>query len=259
MRYTLILCWGVLVLLLVTSCVPQRKLLLLQESPKVSTQGEADKILRSFDLQQQIYTLKPGDVLSLKVQTTTKSEYNFIAAGITTLGSVDPVLSGYTLDAGGNILLPVVGKVKLSGLSVPEANSKLAKILEPHLATPTVNIRLLTFRFTILGEVVGQGQYTTYQDNINIMEAIAVAGGFSPHSDRGRVRLVRYVAGKANIYTISLLDDDIIGKSNYYLQPNDMIIIDPLPAKFIKENLIGTLTLGISLISTVLLLTSRFL
>jgi polysaccharide biosynthesis/export protein len=259
MRYTLILCWGSLIFLLATSCVPQRKLLLLQENPQVGNQGEADKLLRSFELQQQTYTLKPGDVLSLKVQSTTKPEFDFIGAGTTTSGSQDPILSGYTLDAAGNMLLPVVGKVNLSGLSLPEARAKLTEVLQPHLTEPTVNIRLLTFRFTILGEVSKQGQYITYQDNINFMEAIAMAGGFSSYSDRGRIRLIRYEAGIAKLYTISLLDDDIIGKTNYYLQPNDMIVIDPLPAKFIKENLIGTITLGVSLFTTFLVLANRFL
>ena len=259
MRYTFRVWVGVLGLLLGASCVPQKKLLLLQEDPQVSNQGDADKIQATFDLQQQVYTLKPGDVLSLKVQSTTKPEFDFLGAGTSTTGSSDPVLSGYTLDAEGNMLLPVVGKINLSGLSIPEAREKVTGILEPHLTNPTVNLRLLTFRFTVLGEVGGQGQYTTYQDNINIMEAIALAGGFSPYSDRGKIRLVRYVDGKANLYTISLLDDDIIGKPNYYLQPNDMIVIDPLPAKFIRENLIGTITLGVSLFTTLLLITNRFL
>lgn len=260
MRYTLIVCWGFLVFLLAASCVPQKKLLLLQDKPQVSNQGEADKLLRSFNLQQQVYALKPGDVLSLRVQSATKPEYDFLGAGsTTTVAGGDPVLSGYTLDAEGNMLLPAVGKIKLSGLSLPEARAKVTEVLQDYLTEPTVNIRLLTFRFTVLGEVSGQGQYTTYQDNINIMEAISMAGGFSPYSDRGRIRLIRYEAGVANLYTISLLDDEIIGKANFYLQPNDMIVIDPLPAKFIRENLIGTLTLGVSLVTTLLLVATRFL
>lgn len=259
MRHTLIVWWGILGFLVVTSCVPQRKLLLLQDNPQVNNQVNSDELLRTFELQQQAYTLKPGDVLSLQVQSSTKPEYDFLGAGSTTSGSADPILSGYTLDAEGNMILPVAGKIKLSGLTLPEARAKVTAVLDPLLTAPTVNIRLLTFRFTVLGEVGGQGQYTTYQDNINVMEAIALAGGFSPYSDRGRIRLIRYEAGKANLYTISLLDDAIIGKANYYLQPNDMIVIDPLPAKFVRENLIGTITLGVSLITTLLLLTSRFL
>lgn len=259
MRYTLIVFWGILMFLMASSCVPQKKLLLLQDNPQVSNQGDADKLLRSFDLQQQVYTLKPGDVLSLRVQSATKAEYDFLGAGTSTSGTTDPVLSGYTLDAEGNMLLPAVGKINLNGLTLPEARAKVTETLQDYLTEPTVNIRLLTFRFTVLGEVSGQGQYTTYQDNLNVMEAIALAGGFSPYSDRGRIRLIRYEAGVANLYTISLLDDDIIGKTNFYLQPNDMIVIDPLPAKFIRENLIGTITLGISLVTTLLLVATRFL
>jgi polysaccharide biosynthesis/export protein len=257
MRHTLIMCWGILGFLVVTSCVPQKKLLLLQENPQVK-QVNSDELLRTFELQQQVYTLKPGDVLSLQVKSSTKPEYDFIGAGSTVSGTGDPILSGYTLDAAGNMILPVIGKIKLSGLTLPEARAKVTEVLNPHLTAPTVNLRLLTFRFTVLGEVGGQGQYVTYQDNINVMEAIALAGGFSPYSDRGKIRLVRYEAGVAKLYTISLLDDDIISKANYYLQPNDMIVIDPLPAKFVRENLIGTFTLGVSLFTTLFLLANYF-
>jgi polysaccharide biosynthesis/export protein len=259
MRYFKVMLLGIFVFLMFISCVPQKKLLLLQENPQMD-EVKSDKLLRIFELQQQAYTLKPGDVLSLQVKSSTKPEYDFLGTGSTTSTSGgDPILSGYTLDAEGNMILPVAGKINLNGLTLPEASAKVKAVLNPLLTEPVVSIRLLTFRFTILGEVGGQGQYTTYQDNINIMEAIALAGGFNAYSDRGKIRLIRYEAGKAKLYTLNLLDDNIIAKANYYLQPNDMIVIDPLPAKFIRENLIGTFTLGVSLFTTILLLTKNFL
>jgi polysaccharide biosynthesis/export protein len=120
-------------------------------------------------------------------------------------------------------------------------------------------MRFLTFRYTVLGEVGGQGQFTTYQDDINVMEAIASAGGFAPYANRGQIKLVRYEAGKAKLYTFSLLDDNSIAQANFYLQPNDMIVVDALPARNIRENLIANVSLTLSLISVVSLLVSRFL
>lgn len=259
MRNTLSALWIFIGIILLPGCVPQKKVILLQEDPQVENQANADELLRTFDLKPQAYTLKPGDVLSLRVQSTTPTEFDFLASGTTTFGAQDPVLSGYTLDAEGNILLPAVGKVNLSGLNMPEARIRVTEALQPFLSDPTVNLRLLTFRYTVLGEVPGQGQYTTYQDNINVLEAIATAGGFSPYSNRSNIKLVRYENGIAKLYKFSLLNDDILAKNNFYLQPNDMIVVDPLPAKFARENLLANATLTLSLVSTLTFIVLRFL
>ncbi|MCX2739229.1 polysaccharide biosynthesis/export family protein [Pontibacter anaerobius] len=257
MRKTLIAWWFVLGMVVFASCVPQKKLLLLQENPKVKNQGKADELLKTFELHKPVYTLKPGDVLSLKVQTTTPAEYDFLSSGTTTFGATDPVLDGYTIDDDGDILLPVVGKVHLGELSMPEARVAVTDALKPFLANPTVNLRLLTFRYTIVGEVTSQGQFTTYQDNINVMEAIATAGGLSPYANRGKIKLIRYEEGQAKIYAFSLLDDQTLAKNNFYLQPDDMIVVDPLPAKFFRENVLGTFSLGFGIIASIVLLVNR--
>ncbi|RDV10393.1 polysaccharide export protein [Pontibacter diazotrophicus] len=258
MRNTLTALWTLIGIILFSGCVPQKNILLLQNNPQVENQGNADELLRTFDLKPIAYTLKPGDVLSLRVQSTTPAEFDFLATGATVFGAQDPVLSGYTLDAEGNILLPAVGKVALNGLTMPEARIKVTEALSSFLSDPTVNLRLLTFRYTIIGEVPRQGQFTTYQDNINLMEALATAGGFSPYSNRSNIKLVRYENGVAKLYKFSLLDDNTLSKNNFYLQPNDMIVVDPLPAKNIRENLLTNVTLTLSLLSTISLLVLRF-
>jgi len=260
MRNTLSILCVLLGVLFFASCVPQKRLVLLQDKPDAKDQANADQLLKTFDLQRPVYTLKPGDVLSLKVQTTTPAEYNFLGEATTATSSTsDPVLQGYTLDTEGNILIPAVGKVNLLGLTMPEARAKVTEALKAFLSDPTVNLRLLTFRYTVLGEVGRQGQMTTYQDDINVMEAIASAGGFSPYANRGQIKLVRYEAGKAKLYTFSLLDDNTIAQGNFYLQPNDMIVVDPLPAKNVRENLLTNVSLTLSVVSALTIILTRFL
>src|SRR5688500_6788352 len=113
MRNTLSILCVLLGVLLFASCVPQKRLVLLQDKPDTKDQTKADQVLKTFDLQRPVYTLKPGDVLSLKVQTTTPTEYNFLGQATTATTTTDPVLEGYTIDAEGNILIPTVGKVNL--------------------------------------------------------------------------------------------------------------------------------------------------
>ena len=142
---------------------------------------------------------------------------------------------------------------------MPEARIKVTEALRPFLSDPTVNLRLLTFRYTVIGEVPNQGQFTTYQDNINLMEAIASAGGFSPYSNRSNIKLVRYENGAAKLYKFSLLDDNTLSRANFFLQPNDMIVVDPLPAKNVRENLLANVGLTLSIVTTLTLLVSRFI
>lgn len=257
MRNTLSILCVLLGVLFFASCVPQKRLLLLQDKPDAQDQAKGDALIKTFDLQRPVYTLKPGDVLSLKVQTTTEAKYNFLGEATTATATADPVLQGYTLDAESNILIPTVGKVNLSGLTTAEASAKITEALKPFLSDPTVNLRLLTFRYTVLGEVTRQGQFTTYQDDINVMEGIATAGGFSPYANRGQIKLVRYEAGKAKLYTFSLLDNNTISSGNFYLQPNDMIVVDPLPAKNVRENLVTNASLTISIISAIVLIVTQ--
>lgn len=257
MRNTLNAFWILTGVLFFASCVPQKRLILLQDNPQVQHQGKADDLLRTFDLKPQVYTLKAGDVLSLRVQSTTPNAYNFLNTGVATFGATDPVLDGYTLDVEGNILLPAVGKINLSGLTMPEARVTVTEALKPFLSDPTVNLRLLTFRYTILGEVTRQGQFTTYQDNLNVLEAIASASGLTPYAKRSQVKLVRYENGQAKLYTFSLLDDDMLAMSNFFLQPNDMIVVDPLPAKAVKENVLANVGLTLSIITSVTLIIDR--
>ncbi len=259
MRPTLTLICFFVALLMIGGCVPQRKIKLLQEEANVKDQGEADELLKTIKLQPPIYTLKPGDVLSLQIRTTTPAENNFLAAPATTFGTAtDPLLTGYTLDEGGNLNLPVIGDVNLLNLSMPEARVKVTAALAPYFEYPTVNLRLLTFKYTIVGEVERQGQFTSLQDNINLMEALANAGGMTPYANRGQIRLIRQEEGQARIYTLSLLEEDIIGMKNYYIQPNDMIVIDPLPARFFRENIVQNFTMVLSIVSSISLLIWRF-
>lgn len=257
MRKTLIAWWFVVGLAFFASCVPQKKLLLLQENPEVKDQGKADELLKTFDLKKPVYTLRTGDVLSLRVQSTTPQEYDFLSAGTTTFGATDPVLDGYTIDEAGDILLPVVGKIRLGGLTMPEARGVVTEALKPYLANPTVNLRLLTFRYTIIGEVGSQGQFTTYQDNINVVEAIANAGGLNSYANRGKIKLIRYEEGQAKVYAFSLLDENTLAMNNFYLRPDDMIVVDPLPAKFFRENVLGTFSLGFGIVASAVLLFTR--
>ena len=179
------------------------------------------------------YRLKSEDILQIRVFTTTVAEFNWFAQAQNQLsgGGGDPVLSGFVVDEQGNIELPVIGNVKINGLTINEAQKKISSLLQQGgLESPKVVIRLLSFQYTVLGEVRNPGIFNSYTGKINILEALAQAGDFSDFADRKNIKIVRYENNIARVLYVNVLDRDILSNPYFYLQPNDHIIVDPLKA-----------------------------
>ncbi|MCG8320877.1 MAG: polysaccharide biosynthesis/export family protein [Cytophagales bacterium] len=178
------------------------------------------------------YRLKSEDILQIKVFTTTVAEFNWFAQAQTQLeGGGDPLLSGFIIDEQGNIELPVIGDVKINGLTLSEAQKKISNLLQQGgLESPKVVIKILSFQYTVLGEVRAPGTFNNYTGKINILEALANAGDFSDFADRKNVKIVRYENNIARVLYVNVLDRDILSNPYFYIQPNDQIIVDPVKA-----------------------------
>lgn len=177
------------------------------------------------------YRLKSEDILQIKVFTTTQDEFNFFRVAQLQLAGGDPLLSGFVVDDKGDIELPVIGDVKVNGLTINEAQGKISDLLKNSgLENPKVVVKILSFQYTVLGEVNRPGIYNTYTGKINILEALAQSGDFTDFADRKNIKIVRYENNNARVLNVSVLDRDILGNPYFYIQPNDQIIVDPLKA-----------------------------
>lgn len=209
----------------VCSCVPIKERQYLQ----------GDRLVElDYQTKYVEYRLKSEDILQIKVFTTTVAEFNWFAQAQTQLdggGGGDPLLSGFIIDEQGNIELPVIGNVKINGLTINEAQKKISSLLQQGgLESPKVVIRILSFQYTVLGEVRNPGIFNNYTGKINILEALANAGDFSDFADRKNIKIVRYENNIARVLYVNVLDRDILSNPYFYIQPNDHIIVDPLKA-----------------------------
>lgn len=207
----------------VYSCVPIKERQYLQ----------GDRLVElDYQTKYVEYRLKSEDILQIKVFTTTVAEFNWFAQAQSQLGGGgDPLLSGFIIDEQGNIELPVIGNVKINGLTINEAQKKISSLLQQGgLESPKVVIRILSFQFTVLGEVRNPGIFNNYTGKINILEALAQAGDFSDFADRKNIKIVRYENNIARVLYVNVLDRDILSNPYFYIQPNDHIIVDPLKA-----------------------------
>ena len=248
---------------LMYSCVSNKKILYLQGDTDLQKNIPVDSVLRDYNIQLYDYKLQHEDVLSIQISSLTPKEYDFFSLGLPQ-NSVNfssqnaGALHGYLIDADGNIEFPVVGKVKLAGLTVYEAEKKIKNIAEDYLEEPVVRVRLLNFRFTVVGEVGGGrgggGQVVnTYNNRISIMEAIGLAGGLTDLADRKNVKIIRQQGNDAKVFYVDLLQEDLVMSPYYYLHPNDIIVVPPLKQRPFRQYFGPNLSLIISSLSLFIL------
>ena len=191
------------------------------------------------------------DMLSSSRNTTTGQAY----------GEAGGYLYGYDVNQEGLIRLPVVGTIKVEGLTLEETRSLVQASVDKIYNNSTVECKLLSFKFTVIGEVKTPGTYINYNNYLTVLEAIGRAGGIGDFGKRDRVLVVRPSEKGSKTYRLNLQDKDILKSEAYFLLPNDVVIIEMQPQKVFYQNLttIGFLiTTVTSTITMTLLLMDYF-
>lgn len=146
------------------------------------------------------------------------------------MGRSQPV--GYSVDTLGYVNLPLVGKVKVKGLTTNVAADTISNRLAVYLKDPTVSIRILNHKFSVLGEVNRPGVYNLLEDRVTLPEALGMAGDLTIFGKRDNILLIRErVYGNRELVRIDLTSRDILSSPYYYIEQNDVIYIEPLKTK----------------------------
>jgi len=184
------------------------------------------------------------------------------SAQVANLPNIPPAAIGYLVDNDGQVTIPLLGKVKLGGLTTFAASDKVVKKLDSLLVQqPTVNIRILNFKIAVLGEVLKPAVYTIPNEKVSIPEAIAMAGDLTIFARRENILLVREVDGKRNFIRLDITQRDIFNSPYYYLHPNDILYIEPGKGRITSSDrtiqLLPIAISGLTLIATLLLAALR--
>lgn len=247
---------ALLATLLLASCVPQRKMLYLQASTETDT-------AKHFVNERLIsYKLQPGDNLYIKVVSLdekTANMFNVSGSGNYQQFTNDAAvyLNSYTVNEQGTIEFPLAGQIYVQNLNVEQVKERIQQVLDDYLKETVLIVKLVNFNLTVLGEVRRPGQYKVYKSEINIFEAISMAGDLSDFAKRSDVKIVRQTKDGSKVIMVNLENADILGSDYYYLKPNDIIYVEPLK---LKQFGFATFpyTLIFSSISTALLLINFF-
>jgi polysaccharide export outer membrane protein len=165
---------------------------------------------------------------------------------------------GQLISEDGMISLPYIGHVLAKGKTTTQLSQEIVKLVTPFLKDPIVSVRFMNFKITVLGEVNRPGVINVTNERISVLEAIGSAGDFTAFSKRNNILLIRDSAGLQVFKRFSLEDKSIFSKPYYFLQPNDVIYIEPNNVKsFSTSNIPIVLPTIISALSFLVLIINQ--
>lgn len=171
-----------------------------------------------------------------------------------------PILQTYLVDNEGTIDYPVLGRIKVGGLTKRECETMIHDKIKPYLNAnekPVVTVRMSSYSISVLGEVARPGSYQVSREKINILEALAQAGDLTIYGVRENVKLIREDSkGKKQIYHINLNDANLLTSPYYYLQQNDIVYVEPNKVKARNSTVGQTTTLWFSATSILISMAS---
>lgn len=253
----------VLLTILCTSCIPNKDLIYFQGEAKTN-----DSIKKLQDIP---YKLQVNDMLDIQIKSADEKLVELFQSSTNETNNVrytkeSLYFTSYSVDKHGNIRLPYIGEINVLGYTTREVREKIEKEFESYFKNPDdvfITVKLAGIRFTILGEVKNTGTIVIYQNQVNLVEAIATAGDITITGNRKNVSIFRKNIDGTKRYTIDMLDLATFDVDNFFIQSNDVIYVEPLKQKSWGTGTTGmqtvtTLISVLSLITTTILLVQAF-
>lgn len=212
-----------LIILLVACKAPEKVLYLqdltqpleqeLQQVDEVKIQK--DDLLQIFILSQNPEATRPFNLMSLVSDMSTSSSNQDQYA--------------YLVDANGSIDLPVLGHMKVEGLTTMQVKQQIATLLTQKnlIKDPVITVRIQNFKVSVLGEVSKPGVVEVKGERLTVLEALSKAGDLTIQGRRDHVAVIREVDGKRTVNYLDLKSKDIFNSPYYYLQQNDVVYVEP--------------------------------
>ncbi len=244
-----------------TSCV----------SPKSIVYFQGDSIKTSIQDVKGIYVpkIQSGDILSVIVGSlnaeanevfNTPNTFTTASTNYSSVGGARVQPLGYLVDSEGHIEIPLIGRLKVSGLRTSEAADTIRTRLQSYLKEPSVIVRNLNFKVSVLGEVKLPAVYVIPDEKITLPEVLSLAGDLTIYGNRSNVMLIREENGKREYTRIDLTSREIFDSPYYYLHKNDVVYVEPVKARMLDTDsrirtvpLIATIVGGISTLGILIL------
>ena len=244
------------------SCQSFKRVPYLQSYESLTDKGYKEIVINEVNQQDTLYDarIQPKDLLSITVNTTdpqAAAPFNLtvqtpLNAALTNINTTtQPTLQQYLVNNSGEIDFPVIGTLRVGGLTKNEAESLIRERLRPYLKeAPIVTVRMANYKISVLGEVARPGSFTIGNEKVNVLEALAMAGDMAIYGVRDNVKLIREdVNGKREIINLNLNNAEVVTSPYYYLKQNDIIYVTPNKTKAKNSDIGNSTTLWVSSLS----------
>jgi polysaccharide export outer membrane protein len=241
----------ILAIIQFSSCNYKRFTYLQTSKPETDTLYKQNLIL---------YKLQPADILYVKVLSLDKNVTEmFNQDVVSNFGSYTGgmFVVGHSIDIEGNVNLPILGKIYIAGLTIDEAKQKIEQLATTYVNDARIELKLVSFKISMVGEFNHPGQYTIANDRSNIFEAIALAGDLSYNGNRKNVLIVRALNTGTKTIRVDLTKRELLSSQQYFLQPNDIVYVQPFKTTVFRLRVADYsifLTLVTSTITAILLI-----
>jgi polysaccharide export outer membrane protein len=242
-------------LILLLSCASKKKVVYLQDIDQT----------KSYD-SSTLYEpkLQPDDLLSIIVSAENPElsvPFNLPQIqGNYEINNNQNGIKTYLVDNFGYIEFPVIGKLKLGGLTRTEATAKLVNAVGEYIKNPIINLRILNFKVSILGEVLKPSSFTLSSERITLLEAISMAGDLTIYGKRNNILIIREAEGKKTYNRVDITKSDFLNSPFYYLAQNDIVVVEPnktrVNASVVGPNVTATIS-AISVLVTLIVVLLR--
>ena len=236
-------------LTLLLSCANKRNILYFQDA----------ELYNQSSIIYEDMAIQPNDILSIIVTTPVPEAaipYNIqpIGGGGGAFNIEALKLQGYLVSDAGTIIFPILGEIKVANKNLLEVNQDIKKLLEDggHLKDATVNTRLLNAKVTVLGDVIRPGTFSFSEQRITLPQALGYAGDLIITGKRKEVLLIREENGLRTMHNIDLTTTRWFDSPYYYIQPNDIIVVNPNSTKVKTAGFIGNASLVLTIASLIL-------
>ncbi|WP_312185326.1 polysaccharide biosynthesis/export family protein [Sphingobacterium sp.] len=239
-------CSILFMLIIVSSCATRKEIVYFNKS---------DSLLNTI-YQQNVPRIQSNDKLAILISAPDQRSVGMfqMQTSPSTSQQMRDVRPTYTVDQNGDIYLPTLGAINLKNLSRVEAIVKIREELKKFVQEPVVNLEIVNFKISVLGDVGKPGIIEVDNDRITLLEAISASGDLAITGKRNNVLVIREQDGKRSSFRVDLTSSDYLNSPAYHLMQNDVVYVEPNKAKIQTANATRNLTLGVSLLSFVLTL-----
>ncbi|SDS38487.1 polysaccharide export outer membrane protein [Formosa sp. Hel1_31_208] len=224
---------SIFILIIASSCGSRKEIVYFQDEP-LKENRQLDNMFELTYKTNDILTIdvssiEPAAVMPFNLSPVSYANNNNGNNNLNANGNL--LRQTYLVDPKGNIEFPVLGTIKVGGLTRAQVTEMLKGKLREYVTDAIVNIRLINFTVTVLGEVNNPGTYTIQDERISLSEALGLAGDLTIYGKRDNVFLIREVDGKKKFAKFDLTSINVVNSSVYYLSQNDVIYVEPNNAR----------------------------